>query len=89
MFHIIDQNGQTRLVMPHQITMRRDTKRVVSTDHNGHELRIGDNVKEVEGEVSVFLIRLSNNRSNHVLLYLTDAPRRSHSYSSRLHCFPP
>lgn len=50
-FRVLDQLGQTRLVMPHQITMRRDGRRTISTDHNGHELRVGDNVKEVDGEV--------------------------------------
>ena len=52
-FRVLDQNGQVRLVQPHQITMRRDNRRVVSTDANGHELRVGDNVKETDGEVSL------------------------------------
>lgn len=51
-FRVLDQNGQVRLVQPHQITMRRDNRRVISTDANGHELRVGDNVKETDGEVS-------------------------------------
>ncbi|KAI0672145.1 transcription elongation factor Spt5 [Trametes maxima] len=47
---VLDQNGQVRLVQPHQITMRRDSNRAIATDSEGHELRIGDNVKEVDGE---------------------------------------
>jgi transcription elongation factor SPT5 len=50
-FRVLDQNGQTRLVKPHQITMRRDSRRVISTDAEGNELRVGDNVKEIDGEV--------------------------------------
>lgn len=50
-FRVLDQNGQVRLVQPHQITMRRDSNRAIATDSEGHELRVGDNVKEVDGEV--------------------------------------
>lgn len=49
-FQVLDQNGQVRIVQPHQITMRRDSKHAIATDHDGHELRIEDNVKEVDGE---------------------------------------
>ncbi|EAU83929.2 transcription elongation factor SPT5 [Coprinopsis cinerea okayama7 len=49
-FRVLDQNGQTRLVQPHQISMRRDTRRAIASDHHGHELRVNDNVKEVDGE---------------------------------------
>ncbi|KAI8989014.1 transcription elongation factor Spt5 [Trametes punicea] len=49
-FRVLDQNGQVRLVQPHQITMRRDSNRAIAMDAEGHELRIGDNVKEVDGE---------------------------------------
>jgi len=52
-FRVLDQNGQTRLVQPHQISMRRDSNRAIATDSEGHELRINDNVKEVDGEASV------------------------------------
>lgn len=31
--------------------MRRDSHRAIAMDSEGHELRIGDNVKEVDGEV--------------------------------------
>lgn len=50
-FRVLDQNGQTRLVQPHQISMRRDSSRAIANDSEGHELRINDNVKEVEGLV--------------------------------------
>ncbi|KAK7057324.1 transcription elongation factor SPT5 [Favolaschia claudopus] len=49
-FRVLDQNGQVRLVQPHQISMRRDSHRSVATDSQGHELRINDNMKEIEGE---------------------------------------
>lgn len=51
-FRVLDQNGQVRLVQPHQISMRRDSHRAIATDSEGHELRVNDNVKEVDGEVS-------------------------------------
>lgn len=49
---MLDQNGQVRLVQPHQISMRRDSNRAIASDSEGHELRINDNVKEIDGEVS-------------------------------------
>ncbi|KAI0826435.1 hypothetical protein BC629DRAFT_1434851 [Irpex lacteus] len=49
-FRVLDQNGQVRLVQPHQISMRRDSNRAIATDSEGHDLRINDNVKEVDGE---------------------------------------
>ncbi|KAG6832190.1 hypothetical protein H0H87_002300 [Tephrocybe sp. NHM501043] len=49
-FRVLDQNGQIRLVQPHQISMRRDSARAIATDSEGHELRINDNVKEIDGE---------------------------------------
>lgn len=52
-FRVLDQNGQVRLVQPHQISMRRDSNRAVATDKDGHEIRINDNMKEVEGEVRI------------------------------------
>lgn len=58
-FRVLDQNGQVRLVQPHQISMRRDSSRAIATDAEGHELRTNDNVKEVDGEVSPFSISAS------------------------------
>ncbi|KAG9011512.1 transcription elongation factor spt5, partial [Tulasnella sp. 427] len=49
-FRVLDQNGQTRLVHPHQITMRKDSRRAIATDSQGYEIRIGDNMKEIDGE---------------------------------------
>ncbi|TFK75562.1 transcription elongation factor Spt5 [Pluteus cervinus] len=49
-FRVLDQNGQVRLVKPHQISMRRDSNRAIATDAHGHELRINDNMKEMDGE---------------------------------------
>ncbi|KAI6096028.1 hypothetical protein EDD16DRAFT_1720366 [Pisolithus croceorrhizus] len=49
-FRVLDQNGQVRLVQPHQISMRRDSLRAIATDSEGHELRVNDNVREIEGE---------------------------------------
>jgi transcription elongation factor SPT5 len=31
--------------------MRRDSNRAIATDAEGYELRVGDNMKENEGEV--------------------------------------
>ena len=52
-FRVLDQNGQVRLVQPHQIAMRKDSNRAIATDSEGHELRIQDNVKEADGEVGL------------------------------------
>lgn len=49
-FRVLDQNGQVRLVQPHQISMRRDSIKAIATDSEGHEIRINDNVKEIDGE---------------------------------------
>ncbi|CAE7113529.1 unnamed protein product [Rhizoctonia solani] len=50
-FRVLDQNGQTRIVQPHQITLRRDSNRAIATDAQGHEIRVRDNMKEAEGEM--------------------------------------
>jgi len=52
-FRVLDQNGQVRLVQPHQISMRRDSSRAIAADSEGHEIRPNDNMKEVDGEVSL------------------------------------
>jgi len=33
--------------------MRRDSNRAIATDHEGHELRVNDNMKEIDGEVNL------------------------------------
>jgi transcription elongation factor SPT5 len=50
-FRVLDQNGQTRIVQPHQITLRRDSHRAIATDAQGHEIRVRDNMKEIDGEM--------------------------------------
>ena len=55
-FRVLDQNGQVRLVQPYQISMCWDSSRAIATDSEGHELRINDNMKEVDSEVSLFII---------------------------------
>jgi transcription elongation factor SPT5 len=48
---VLDQNGQTRTVMPSQISNKLERRRsAVATDRNGLEIRIDDVVKEVGGE---------------------------------------
>ncbi|KAG2030095.1 hypothetical protein BDR03DRAFT_1017528 [Suillus americanus] len=50
-FRVLDQNGQVRLVQPHQISMWRNSdRRAIATDSEGHELHVQDNIKEIEGE---------------------------------------
>ncbi|WFD00918.1 transcription elongation factor spt5 [Malassezia yamatoensis] len=53
-FKVLDQNNQVVSVHPHQISMRRDTTRSIALDHNGHEIHIGDMVKEIESPLSQF-----------------------------------
>ena len=53
-FRVLDQNGQARLVKPHQISTRRNSVRAVANDAEGHKLRANDNVKEVDGLVCSF-----------------------------------
>jgi transcription elongation factor SPT5 len=48
---VIDQNGNTRMIMPSQISNKITNRRHgVATDRNGSEIRVGDTVKEVGGE---------------------------------------
>jgi len=51
-FKILDQNGSIRSMRPHQITKRpaMEDKRVVGMDHKDREFRVGDQMKEVDGE---------------------------------------
>ncbi|KAF8868818.1 early transcription elongation factor of RNA pol II, NGN section-domain-containing protein [Infundibulicybe gibba] len=39
-FRVLDQNGQVRLVQPHQISMRRDSTRAIAMDSEGRVLHI-------------------------------------------------
>ncbi|EEB07020.1 transcription elongation factor Spt5 [Schizosaccharomyces japonicus yFS275] len=49
-YKVIDQNGGVRTITASQISMKHDHRRGVATDRNGSEIRIGDKVKEVNGE---------------------------------------
>ncbi len=41
------------MVSPSQVTPRRENKDfAVATDSQGHDMRVGDQMKEVDGEVS-------------------------------------
>ena len=51
-FRVLDQHGQVRTVQPHQISMRQNKYTTIATDAEGYELSVGDNLKEVDGEVS-------------------------------------
>lgn len=53
-FKVLDQNGNAINVRPNQISMKKDSGRSVALDHDGDEIRTGDMVKEVQGEVSLW-----------------------------------
>lgn len=46
---VMDQNASIRTVQPHQVT-KLESRRAVALDRNNMELRIGDTVKEADGE---------------------------------------
>jgi len=50
-YQIMDQNGSVRTIFPRQISMKLEHKKSIATDRDGFELRIGDKVKEIEGEL--------------------------------------
>ncbi|ODN82947.1 transcription elongation factor SPT5 [Cryptococcus amylolentus CBS 6039] len=51
LLRVIDQNGAPQSVSPEQVTLRRDNKRfAAATDSQGNEMKVGDNMKETEGE---------------------------------------
>jgi len=50
---ILDQNGTSRVVSPQQVTLRRENKNfAVASDSSGNDIRVGDAMKESDGEVS-------------------------------------
>ncbi|KAI0366514.1 transcription elongation factor Spt5 [Pilatotrama ljubarskyi] len=81
-FRVLDQNGQVRLVQPHQITMRRDSNRAIATDSEGHELRIGDNVKEIDGEGRKGRV-LHTHQSYYAFLHNRDYPENGGVFVTR------
>ena len=55
-FRVLDQNGQVRLVQPHQISMSRNSNKAIAVDSEGHEIRVNDNMKEKDGEVRIIVV---------------------------------
>ncbi|KAK9237028.1 hypothetical protein V1525DRAFT_405086 [Lipomyces kononenkoae] len=49
-FRVLDINGNAQTILPSAITMKVDNKFSFATDRNGSEIRVGDTVKETEGE---------------------------------------
>jgi len=50
-FQVVDQNGSLRTVLPRQISMKIENRKSIATDRDGFEIRIGDTVKETQGEL--------------------------------------
>ena len=50
-FQVLDQNGTVRTVLPRQISMKIENRKSIATDRDGFEIRIGDTVKETQGEL--------------------------------------
>jgi transcription elongation factor SPT5 len=50
-FQVLDQNGTLRTILPRQISMKIENRKSIATDRDGFEIRIGDTVKEVQGEL--------------------------------------
>ena len=49
---VLDQNGAVRVVSPQQVNIRRENKEyAVAADSQGNDMKVGDAMKEVEGEV--------------------------------------
>jgi hypothetical protein len=49
---ILDQNGAVRVLSPQQVTIRRENKNfAVAADSQGNDMRVGDAMKELDGEV--------------------------------------
>lgn len=76
MLRILDQNGAVRLLTPQQVTPRRENKNfAVASDAQGNDMKVGDAMKETEGEVS---------RIGLLFMTVTDSviatPRRSHQH---------
>ncbi|KZO99239.1 transcription elongation factor Spt5 [Calocera viscosa TUFC12733] len=48
-FRVLDQYGNVHTVQPHQIAMRRESKKTIGLDHERQQFKAGDNMVEVEG----------------------------------------
>ncbi|TIA89435.1 hypothetical protein E3P99_02087 [Wallemia hederae] len=81
-FKVLDQNGIVRTVGPRQISMRRDSRRAVATDSENHDIRIGDMVKEVEGEQRKGQV-LHIHRSVFIFLYNREISENSGVFITR------
>jgi transcription elongation factor SPT5 len=53
---VLDQNGDTRVVIPSQVADKVSRHNAVATDRNGSEVRIGDTVKEIAGSTRTGVI---------------------------------
>ncbi|KAK9492981.1 hypothetical protein V1508DRAFT_417014 [Lipomyces doorenjongii] len=49
-FRVLDINGIAQTILPSAIAMKVDNKFSFATDRNGSEIRVGDTVKETDGE---------------------------------------
>lgn len=83
-FRVLDQNGQVRLVQPHQISMSRSSNKAIAVDSEGHEIRVNDNMKETDGEVR----RLSVSDENCPDTLQTGKKRPSAPHIPIFLCFP-
>jgi transcription elongation factor SPT5 len=50
-FQVLDQSGKARTILPKQISMKVENRRAIATDRDGFEIRIGDTVKEAQGQM--------------------------------------
>jgi transcription elongation factor SPT5 len=50
-FQVLDQNGSVRTILPRQISMKIQSRKSIATDRDGFEIRVGDTVKETQGEL--------------------------------------
>ena len=56
MLRVLDQNGASRVISPSQVQPRRENKAFsVAEDADGHDMKVGDAMKERAGEVRHFL----------------------------------
>lgn len=51
-FRVLNINGVSQTILPSAISMKVENKFSFATDHNGSEIRVGDTVKEVDGNGS-------------------------------------
>lgn len=49
MFRILDQTGTVRHLKPSQISNKASSRNSIATDHDGFDIKTGDEMKEVGG----------------------------------------